>query len=531
MAASAGQRSPKPSAKLREIQEDKEAAERNDDSCGYCCILRSQTEDKKLRRCSACRQISYCCVPHQKIHWKLHKLYCKVWKKQKQEQQEQEQQPNPSSSSPSSSSSSSSAVSIPAALSPPSSPQRVVICGAGVTGCCAAYYLTLRGFKPIIVERTSVAAAASGKAGGFLAENWCDNKPRQELMRESWKLHFQLASLLDGKKNYGFRPMNTIGIAMPEIEAQPRPDAKLIIIPPGKPHGNWINGKVYYKRDMGTPETTAQVHPREFTEHMLRCAQERGAELRIGEVQDIICSEDRDALPKRKVTGVKVNGEILDADKVLIAMGPWSGQAQKWFGPTFPEVVGQKCHSIIIQPKKKDAEKVSATSVFLDFDGRNFEPPSNIHPTYEFYPRTHMAEPEVYLHGMDERWRVPEEPSAAEVEATPGSCERLHKVACHVSEPLRKGKLTTKQACYMPVVADGEPILGPVPGVSGAFVATANAEWGITLGPATGLACSQLIADGACCYNLSQFAATRFPVGMKMPNHLVSTKPPKGPPR
>jgi glycine/D-amino acid oxidase-like deaminating enzyme len=48
---------------------------------------------------------------------------------------------------------------------------RVVICGGGVIGACTALYLRRHGIDVIVVERTEVAAAASGKAGGFLARD------------------------------------------------------------------------------------------------------------------------------------------------------------------------------------------------------------------------------------------------------------------------------------------------------------------------------------------------------------------------
>ena len=41
----------------------------------------------------------------------------------------------------------------------------VVICGGGVIGACTAYFLSRRGIDVTVVERTEVAAAASGKAG------------------------------------------------------------------------------------------------------------------------------------------------------------------------------------------------------------------------------------------------------------------------------------------------------------------------------------------------------------------------------
>jgi glycine/D-amino acid oxidase-like deaminating enzyme len=46
---------------------------------------------------------------------------------------------------------------------------RVVICGGGVIGASIAYFLSRRGVHPIVIERTGLACAASGKSGGFLA--------------------------------------------------------------------------------------------------------------------------------------------------------------------------------------------------------------------------------------------------------------------------------------------------------------------------------------------------------------------------
>ena len=46
-------------------------------------------------------------------------------------------------------------------------PMRVVICGAGVIGACTAYFLSRRGIEVIVVERTEVAAAASGRRVDF----------------------------------------------------------------------------------------------------------------------------------------------------------------------------------------------------------------------------------------------------------------------------------------------------------------------------------------------------------------------------
>ena len=66
---------------------------------------------------------------------------------------------------------------------------RVLVCGGGVIGAATARFLARRGAEVVLVERTGVACAASGKSGGFLARDWCDGTPLQDLARRSFDLH------------------------------------------------------------------------------------------------------------------------------------------------------------------------------------------------------------------------------------------------------------------------------------------------------------------------------------------------------
>jgi len=63
---------------------------------------------------------------------------------------------------------------------------RVLICGGGVIGASIAYFLSCRGVKATVIERTGIACAASGKSGGFLALDWCDGTPLEALARRSF---------------------------------------------------------------------------------------------------------------------------------------------------------------------------------------------------------------------------------------------------------------------------------------------------------------------------------------------------------
>lgn len=100
---------------------------------------------------------------------------------------------------------------------------------------------------------------------------------------------------------------------------------------------------------MGEEDTIAQVHPKELVEALMREATKSGCSLKIGAVDGMRVEGEGDS---KKVTGVSVDGIMLDADQVVIAMGPWSHQALEWFthsggGSALPPMYGQKYHSVL----------------------------------------------------------------------------------------------------------------------------------------------------------------------------------------
>ena len=94
----------------------------------------------------------------------------------------------------------------------------IIICGGGVIGTCAAYYLTQRGADVTVIERAGVANGASGKSGGFLAMDWCRGTPVDPLARRSFALHAELAESVG--VDWGYRRVETLGVA---ASPPPRP--------------------------------------------------------------------------------------------------------------------------------------------------------------------------------------------------------------------------------------------------------------------------------------------------------------------
>jgi glycine/D-amino acid oxidase-like deaminating enzyme len=100
----------------------------------------------------------------------------------------------------------------------------------------------------------------------------------------------------------------------------------------------------------------------------------------------------------------------------------------------------------------------------------------------------------------------------ADVAADAGAHARLEALCRNISPALAAAPIKAWQACFRPVTEDGLPIIGAVPGVDGAFVATGHSVWGMLNAPATGEAMSELILDGAARHvDLAPFAPGRLP--------------------
>ena len=361
---------------------------------------------------------------------------------------------------------------------------RVVICGGGVIGACTAYFLALRRVEVVVVERTGVACAASGKSGGFLALDWCDGSALGRLARRSFNLHAELAAELDGSR-WGYRRLDAWSVL---AGARRGPGRGRAVSGPA-----WLEERVVFQGQLGTPTTTAQVHPARFTEAMLQAAVGMGAELRLGRVTDIVLNAGH-----TRALGVKVDGVVREADAIVLAMGPWSMAACRWL--PLPAVYGLKGNSIVYQ----SGGRISADALFVELtttDGAAHTP--------EVFPR---ADGTTYVCGLSSQQALPADP--ADVAPDPGAQAALHSMARFFAPSVADTPILATQACFRPVTQDGLPLLGPVPGVAKAYVATGHSVWGILNAPASGEAMADLIVDGSTRHvDLRRFDPARLPAG------------------
>ncbi|KAM3397071.1 putative oxidoreductase TDA3 [Capsicum galapagoense] len=372
-------------------------------------------------------------------------------------------------------------------------PKKAAVCGGGVIGVCTAYFLSKNGAAVTLIEQSSIACAASGRAGGFLALDWCDGGPVASLARASFNLHCSLAEELNGPQSYGYRPLTTLSVSVSESSLSSSSSASNQTGPGPLP--SWVDGPAKSPRTIGSTSSTAQVHPQLFTKTLLsKAVNEYGVEVVIGKAERVELAEG-------KTRGVVLeDGREIVADAVLLALGPWTKRFSL-LGSIFT-IYGIKAHSIVLKPKEPD--RITPHALFLTYypaqGGKPMDP--------EVYPR---PTGEVYICGMSARAEVPDDPE--QITPVPESINALKRVAASVSSHLVEGEaaVKTEQACILPCSEDDVPIIGEVPGIKGCYVATGHSCWGILNGPATGAAMAELILDGhASIVDLSRFNPTRF---------------------
>jgi len=295
-------------------------------------------------------------------------------------------------------------------------------------------------------------------------------------------MHQQLAQTLGS--DYGYRRMDTFSVDVTEKTEGTR--IKTI---------DWMDGNISSKpRSIGTTANTAQVHPAKYTQALVDAAMAKGASLVIGKVVGIEISEN----PHKKVTGVKVEGSAtIPADVVVISMGVWSSLASKWLGT--PIISGTLAHSVVLTPNNP----VPAHAIFTTYElisGKAKDP--------EVYPRPDGT---VYICGEAEKGTENCIEDPASVKPLDHAKTNLQNFANNFSSHLKDAPVTTFQACYVPWASDHVPIIGAIPKISGAYIATGHGCWGILNSPATGLAISELISDGVCkSVDIRSFDPKRF---------------------
>lgn len=224
--------------------------------------------------------------------------------------------------------------------------KNVVILGAGIHGASVAYYLTSKfGITPTIIERSAVAAAASGKSGGFLAREW-GSGPTTKLHQLSFDMHEELARTLNVESYRRIPTLNVDGNRK------------------GKTNASWLDRNCQSSLMDGA---TAQVTPLELTNKLIDASVAKGARFVRGTVDGIDIEEGQ-------VKGVRIKGQdAVPADQVVVCLGPWSGvMCEDWFDMPLP-MEGIKSTSLVYKDLEVIRKEPYACFCAEDVNGCHLE--------------------------------------------------------------------------------------------------------------------------------------------------------------
>jgi D-amino-acid dehydrogenase len=216
------------------------------------------------------------------------------------------------------------------------------------------------------------------------------------------------------------------------------------------------------------------VRPESLTAGLASALREKGVELREGvEVSAIATS--------RGGWHLRTPVEEIAADKVLVAAGAWTGR--------------------VLAPLGVKIRQEAAKGYSLTAQGEGTRPR---HALY-------LGEAKVGCSPFEAGVRLAGTLELAGIDLNPNRA-RLDAVACTAARYLRDWRPVAPElewAGLRPLPPDGLPLIGPVPGHDGLFVATGHGMMGVTLAPSTGAAVAPLVLEDRLVPELRPFRIDR----------------------
>lgn len=366
----------------------------------------------------------------------------------------------------------------------------VVVVGAGVMGCSAAYWFGKEGYKVLVLEKEAVAVGASGMASAHWLAIGRDARAalQGDLSELAWlgfQLHQELACVLPQESgiDIGYREQPTIypAFSAEEVESlKPQPS----VLDHDDPSVRWLEGQVLWEveprlnRDVlgGLVCHQAQVMAYRFVLALAEAAERRGMELRHGEVVGLQSDGGR-------VTGVQLrHGETVATETVVLAMGPWSQQAAAWVGlkiPVYP-VRGQLLHLLVPDPQLQASLSYSDMYLLHKADG-------------------------ITLGGT-----TYERDSGFANHRTSAGLEAIMNATLRMAPSLEDAKVVKHVSGLRPASEDSLPLIGPVPGWQGLYMVSGHDRKGMGLSVISTRIIADLIAKGRSPVPMEMFDPGRF---------------------
>lgn len=392
-----------------------------------------------------------------------------------------------------------------------------VIVGGGIVGSSVAYHLARAGTETLLVDREDRGRATDAGAGILspATSNRESGDDWYEFAFKAAEYYPKLVASLEADgidpEQIGYERPGALRVAISDDEIEPferlqeliddrhdrfgRPTTGAIeTLSPSAalerfPALDTVQRALYYRDG-------ARVDGRSFAQALREAGAHHGLERRASTVETI--RHDGSA-----IAGVRADGKTIDAANVVIAGGAWSSAFEDDLDTAIP-----------VEPKRGQIVHLA----FRDRSGRNGATPDD--------SSDGMSRPETaawpivsaFRHHYIVPWPGGHVAAGATREAgsgfvpypTAGGVHEALEEALRVAPGLGRAELDEIRVGLRPVSPDGFPVLGSVPGIAGAYVATGHGPSGLLLGPYSGKVVADRVRDRRPEVNINPFEVGRF---------------------
>ena len=348
---------------------------------------------------------------------------------------------------------------------------RVVVVGAGVLGASVAYHLALAGADAVVVDQAHEGRATAAGAGILCP--WApglEDPDRYRISAAGARYYPELVRKLaeDGEGDIGYKRVGALMVSgrdaeLDRIEREVRrrreaaPEAgEIVRLSPAEARALFppLHADLAAVRIGGG----ARVDGRLLAAALGRAAAKRGARLCAG-TAELTAAAGR-------VRGVRIDGEAVEADRVVVAAGAWA-----------PQLVRPLGVRLAIEPQRGQI-------VHLGLPGTDTAAWPVILP-----------EGGHYLLAFDDSRVVVgatrESGSGFDYRVTAAGLAQVLGAALSVAPGLGSATLIETRVGFRPMAPDARPLLGLLPGIEGLVIGNGLGPSGLTIGPYAG----RLLAD------------------------------------
>jgi D-amino-acid dehydrogenase len=370
---------------------------------------------------------------------------------------------------------------------------RIIVLGGGIVGASAAFHLARDGADTILVDRRDMGQATPAGAGIVAPGTSLRDLPGFYTLAMPAVGYYPklLAALEDveaGATGYGV--VGKVFVAETGEEAERLDDVRALFTAralDGMPNMGVISViSAAEATELFPPlrdvqralfiSGAARVDGGLLRDALVAGARHHGAKVRYGDAR-LVREQGR-------VAGVELDGERIDADRVVLAAGSWSNEVFDVLGFSLP-VAPQRGQIVHIQMAGQDTSLWPIVAGF----GHQY--------IVSFGPDRVVA------------GATRETGSGFDVRMTPGGVQDVLNTALRIAPGLANGTLREVRVGLRPLSDDGLPFLGFAPGHDNVVISTGHGASGLQLGPYSGKLAAELALDKDPSTDIAPFAVDR----------------------